>query len=238
MRALKIIVGTFFACLSVASCSTNNSSNGEVEIVQKIEIPKDTLPSITGDDYPITDEMIKSVTGNSFYRLKSGNTFAGDKVWFRNDSLGQVIMIELYTDMHRFVTCHFYADDIPEEVMERIDLQTESGDVASDDQKRKDFPGFVKQAKATEASYFTSKKGFQLGTELRQKVEAIYGKPDQRILLNDREILEWEFQGDQLYDGTTPLNGKPLLRNSYGYKVMMVFRDNRIVAQVIVNEIP
>jgi hypothetical protein len=198
----------------------------------------DTIKRFTVDDYPVTDEMLDDTTSNdASHPRQSGYIHSSDQVWFTNNTLNQSLVFELYTDKHRSATFHFYNKDLPKSLIERIELYTEDGDLASLSQKEKSFTGFINSATVIDKKYFTTNKGFRLG-DSKQKALSIYGAPDERKMDGKFEVLEWDFVGDILYDGSAALKGKPLAKDNYGHQAIMFFRNNKLTAIILHNDIP
>jgi len=59
------------------------------------------------DNYPVTNEMFGYDVKSNGREIKSGNIRSLDKVWFRNDTLKQILVFELYTDNFRNIIFHF-----------------------------------------------------------------------------------------------------------------------------------
>ena len=198
----------------------------------------DTIKRFVVDDYPVTNGLLAhESSNNSSYKKQSGQTYSYDKAWFRNDSLRQAIVFELYTDDHRMVTYHFYSNDIPTDLINRMELNIDGGELASEKQKLKDFSGLLKQTTKLNSSYFTTDKGFRLG-DTKQKAIDVYGKPDKQSMNVGVEKLEWEFVGDIFYDGKTDLKGKPLAKDSFGHQIVMYFKNGKLIGQILHNDIP
>lgn len=198
----------------------------------------ETIKRFVVDDYPVPNYMLADKTSNnSSYKRQSGQIFSYNKAWFSNDTLKQTLVFELYTDYHRMVTYHFYSNDIPTDLINRMELHIDGGELASEKQKLKDFSGFLKQTTKINSSYFTTSKGFKL-SNTKQIVIDIYGKPDKQSINVGVEKLEWEFIGDTFYDGKTDLKGKPLAKDSFGHQVVMYFKNGRLIGQILHNDIP
>ena len=234
---------TFILTLGLFSCNgkTENSATKNENVLLDtqvvVSIP-DTLKKFVVDDYPVTNEMLADKTGNnSSYKKQSGQTFSYDKAWFCNDTLKQSLVFELYTDYHRLVTYHFFDNDIPTDLINRMELHIDGGELASDKQKLKDFSGFLKQTTKINSSYFITDKGFRLG-DTKQKAVETYGNPDKQTITDGIEKLEWLFIGDTSYDGKTDLKGKPLADNSFGHQILMYFRNGKLIGQILHNDIP
>ena len=199
----------------------------------------DAIPRFTVDDYPVTYEMMaeQKADNSSSYKKVSGKTQSLDKTWLTNDTLEQTLIFELYTDGYRLATYHFYNNDIPPELLDGIELHTFDGDIASNQQKQKDFKGFLKQSIKISPKYFTSDKGFKLG-DSKQKILEVYGKPDKITTSRGIEKLEWNFIGDILYDGKEDLKGKPLAKDNYGHQAYLFFKNGKLIGQILRNDIP
>lgn len=246
MTTLQTLIITISFVLFSCGMGTKNSLNNNsilndlrdtLKSSQQISI-SDTIKKFEVDDFPVTNKMMADKTiNNSSYKKQSGQLFSYDKAWFKNDSLNQTLVFELYTDYFRMVTYAFYNDDIPTDLINRMELNLDGGELASLQQKLKDFNGFLKQATKINSAYFISDKGFKLG-DLKKKAIDIYGKPDKDSVSNKLEILEWRFFGDIFYDGKTNLNGKRLAKDSYGHHIVMYFKYGKLIGQILYNEIP
>ena len=222
--------------LKVDTALTDNTLPSEQKVITNIPyIGK----KIEVDDYQVTNEMLSQQRSDDYssYKKESGETYSTDKAWFSNDSLKQTLVFELYTDYHRLTTYHFSNTDIPKALIDRINLQTKDGNIATHQQKQKDFNGFLKQATNINSYYFVSNKGLRLG-DTKGKATNIYGKPDKFANSNGVEKFEWDFIGDILYDGKTDLKGKPLAKDNFGHQVIMFFKNNKLIGQVLHNDIP
>lgn len=198
----------------------------------------DTIKRLIVDDYPVTNKMLAAKPNNtSAYKKQSGQTYSYDKVWFGNDILNQTLVFELYTDYHRMVIYDFNNNEIPTDLINRMELHTDDGELASRQQKLKDFNGFLKQETEINSTYFISDKGFKLGDKRKLAIDT-YGEPDKNSIIDGIEILEWRFIGDEFYDGKTNLKGKPLARDSFGYQIVMYFKNGKLIGQILYNNIP
>ena len=201
-------------------------------------IISDTTKRLVVDDYPVSNAMLSDKTSNnSSYKKQSGQTYSYDKAWFSNDTLKQTLVFELYTEYHRMVTYHFYSKDIPSDLINRMELHIDGGELASEKQKLKDFDGFLKQTTKINSTYFTTDKGFRLG-DTKQKAIDTYGNPDKKSISNGIEKFEWSFIGDTFYDGKADLKGKPLAKDSFGHQIVMYFRNGKLIGQILHNDIP
>jgi hypothetical protein len=229
--------------LGLYSCNEkveNTATKSEKDLSDtkvKVSTP-DTTKKFDVDDYCVTNEMLlKQSEHNPFFEWRSGKTISHDKAWFANDTIKQTLIFELATDYHRFETYHIFNNDIPTDIINRMGLHEDGGELASNQQKLHDFDGFIKQATKINALYFVSIKGFRLG-DRKQKAIDTYGKPDKQSTTDEFEKLEWEFVGDQFYDEKTDLKGKPLAEESFGHQIIMYFRNDKLVGQILLNDIP
>ena len=233
-----------------SSCTSNetehSNSNTKLPVSDTNQVEKsvthnisDTIKRLVVDDYPVTNEMFaqQRVDNSSTFRKVSGLTESLDKVWFGNDTLKQTLVFELYTDYHRLATFNFYNNSFPPDLIKQIELNTQDGEVVSEKQKQKDFQGFLNQTVKINSTYFVSDKGFKLGDNI-QKAIKLYGTPDEQTLNNGFEKLVWKFTGDNLYDGKENLKGKALAQDSYGHQITMFFKGNKLVGQILYNDIP
>jgi hypothetical protein len=252
MKTLQIL--TFFLTFGFLSCNNNvTTTNKNISSSNKFEVKdsslqpiskdtiliNDTIKRFDVDDFPVTYEMIaeQKMDNNSSYSKTSGKTKSLDKTWFTNDTLKQTLIFELYTDGHRLVTFHFYNNEIPTELIDRIELHTSEGELASKQQKRNDFKGFLTQSIKINSKYFITDKGLKLGDN-KQKILKLYGQPDKRTTNNGIEKLEWNFVGDILYDGKEDLKGKPLAKDNYGHQAYLFFKNGKLIGQILHNDIP
>ena len=199
----------------------------------------DSIKRFVVDDYPVTFEMIKkqNVDNYSSYSKTSGKTKSIDKVWFSNNTLKQTLIFELYTDGHRLVTYHFNNNDIPLDVIERIELHNFDGKLANKQQELIDFKGFLSQSALIDRKYFITNKGLKLGDHKYKALE-IYGPPDKKTVHNGVEKLDWHFVGDFVYDGKVNLKGRPLAKDNYGHQAYLFFKKEKLIGQILHNDIP
>jgi hypothetical protein len=197
-----------------------------------------TAGRIIPDNYPVTNDMLKGNYG----KKQSGDLISFDKAWYTNDTLGQTLVIELYTDYHRFQLFHFYNNDIPESLIDRMEfnfaVSKSSYDTASSQKKQELFPGFLTSGTKIAQRYFTTEKGFRLGDK-KDKAIKNYGQPDTCYISNGIETCEWRFKGDYTDEETPlPISKKPLAEKSFGYGVTMYFRKEKLIAMILFKDIP
>ena len=246
-----LIIAISFGLLS---CNTNrdktivknesvNNDSVSIDTAMKSEQQStlgasDTIKRFLVDDYPVTNTMLADKTSNnSSYKKQSGQTYSSDKAWFGNDTLKQTLVFELYTDYHRMVTYHFYNNDIPTDLINRMELHIDGGELASEKQKLKDFNGFLNQTTKINSTYFITDKGFRLGVTIQKAIDT-YGNPDEKSIRNGIEKFEWSFIGDTFYDSKAKLKVKPLAKESFGHQIVMYFRNGKLIGHILHNDIP
>src|SRR4051812_28691651 len=94
-----------FALLSVLCVHSLRTQRIECKHHSYKSLKTDTV-KIIPDDYPVTDEIFGSDFNQNGREIKSGDIFSYDKIWFRNDSLNQTLVFELYTDNYRNIIFH------------------------------------------------------------------------------------------------------------------------------------
>lgn len=256
MRILQTLITIFLlvfsSCNKIKTDTTNEIENVDsISKVDSISIDtilksvhksdvfiSDSIKKFEVDDYPITNKMLSEELGaNSSYKKKSGQIYSSDKIWFGNDTINEVLVFELYTDYHRMLTYHFYNKKIPTDLINRMELHIDGGELASEKQKQIDFYGLLNQTIQIKSTYFISNNDFRLG-DTKQKAIDCYGKPDKQSMNNGIEILEWVFIGEIFYDGKTDLKGKPLAKDSFGHQIIMYFKNEKLIGQILQNDIP
>lgn len=236
-----LIISTLFCC----ACNNEAPKQEEQPLADTVttEIPPHTIagPVIEGtyvvDDYPITDDMLSDSAYSHF--LISGNLKVFDQAWFSNDSLGQLIVISLATDYYHMDISHFYTRDIMS-LLDYLNLSfvNKADNIATKKEIEKDWHGFVKQAKKAGSEYFTTNKGVTLGDSLH-KIMNIYGLPDSTSIKNDITRYQWTYNGidPEFWDTTIP-KSRPLAKESIGHSIVMLFKNDKLIAQILHNEIP
>ena len=229
INALSVI--SFLFLISIFPFKNNNAivcllGNGQTYSF-------DTIPTLVVDDYPVTNEIL----GPNAHSRTSGEISDGEGAWFSNDILKQTLVFVLYTDYHRLVTYHFLNNDIPIGIIQRMELHTAGGELASDRIKQKYFKGFLAQTTKIARSYFKTNKGFKIG-DSKEKALKVYGKPDKTTIENGVEKYEWGFAGDILYDSKTKLKRNILAKDSFGHQITMFFRSNKLIGLIFHNDIP
>lgn len=209
--------------------TNHNSNDGETEN----KTNPDSILTFRVDDYPIKNEMFNGNYGAA----KSGEIVSYDKVWLTNKSINQTLVFELYTDYHRKVTYHFDNLTIPDELVNRMELHIEGGELATKKQKIKYLNGLIEQSLEIDENQFVSEKGVSIGISKIKAVE-IYGEPDEEKIDSEFEILKWEFIGDAFSDNKIEDSKKPIAKDSFGHSVTMFFKNSLLVGQILFNDIP
>lgn len=89
----------------------------------------------------------------------------------------------------------------------------------------------------TSQHYFKTKKGFQLG-DPKAKATGAYGKPDRCTVARGIEHCQWKYAGDFTDATSKSKTAKPLAKDSYGYSVSMFFKNDKLIAMILINDIP
>jgi hypothetical protein len=233
------IVLVFILTFGLFSCknSSRNSGDGGGPGQMNGSLAVDSSGRFTVDDFPVADSLLGSDSSNNGRKIESGGTISLDKAWFANDSLKQTLVFEIYTDDFRAASYLFNNKDIPDELIERMELNDDSGDTVSKEQKVRDFMGFLKKARQIGKNFFVTKKGLRLGDK-QEKAQQIYGRPDYVKNADGVEEDNWLFVGENVFDGKADLKGKPLAKDSYGHQVTMFFRQGRLIGLILSNDIP
>ena len=232
---------------SFAETSNQNDSLLKDDVNQKAN---DSLIYIIVDDYPVTNEMLKDKTSNNSTYLKQvGEVYSLEKAWFTNDRLKQTLVFQLYTDYHRMETYHFMNTDIPISIVEKMELSIAEGKFknmfssATIEQKKNSFDGFINLSEKIDEKYFKTQKGIKLGADKAELIK-LYDTPDSTLTEQAFEVLKWTFTGDYNLIGdfasteTKDLKKKTVAKDRFGHIVTAYFKDNKLVAQIIENDIP
>ena len=229
----------FLSCNSSAPETTNKAENAKKEAFsadtavkskpQPATVMPDTVKRFAVDDYPVSNAMLDDKTNGNPRKIQSGSIYSVEKVWFTNDTLNQTIVFELYTDHYRAATYHFYNNNVPAALIDRIELY-ENGESAAIlepttiKRKLKNFNGFLNQATRINSRYFVTNKGFRPG-DTKQKATKIYGNPDKKSMHDGVEKLQWDFVNIPLV-------------HSFGHHVVMYFKKGRLIGLILYNDIP
>jgi hypothetical protein len=197
----------------------------------------DTIKKFVVDDLPVTDKMFGRDIHTNGREMKSGSIRSYDKVWFTNDSLGETLVYELYTDDFRMEIFLFLNNNIPKGLIKRMELHTAEGQLADDKLKATCFKGFIRLSRKINPKFFITDKGLKLGS-IKEDVIKVYGAPGKTSKAGKVEMLEWAFPGDILYNGKSSLKGKRLAKDSFGHQATMFFQDDVLIGLILHNDIP
>lgn len=141
------------------------------------------------DDYPITDKM--------FYNDKEiiFDKYGSNSNWYRNDSLNETLVFELYTDYHRMYTFHFKNNKFPNYLLEAIPFNYYEKNLESINKpiiniSEKTFSKFIEKSKKVNSNYFITNSGIKLGALESQIIEK-YGKPNKTEKIVNTDKLTW-----------------------------------------------
>jgi hypothetical protein len=232
---------------SFAEKSNQNDTLPKENVNQKAN---DSLIYLIVDDYPVTNEMLKDKTSNNSTYLKQvGEVYSLEKAWFTNDRLQQTLVFQLYTDYHKMETYHFMNTDIPKSIVEKMELSIAEGKFknmfssATIEQKNNSFDGFINLSEKIDEKYFKTQKGIKLGADKTELIK-LYDTPDSTLTEQAFEVLKWTFAGDYNLTSdfasieTKDLKKKTVAKDSFGHIVTAYFKNNKLVAQIIENDIP
>jgi hypothetical protein len=194
--------------------------------------------------------MLKDKTSNNSTYLKQvGEVYSLEKAWFTNDILNQTLVFQLYTDYHRMEIYHFMNSDLPQSIVEKIELNTAENKPnyifhgATFEQKINAFSGFIKLSEKIDEKYFKTQNGIKLGADKAELLK-LYDIPDSTLTEQNFEVLKWTFTGDYNLTGdfssteTKDLKKKTVAKDSFGLIITAYFKDNKLVAHIIENDIP
>lgn len=192
---------------------------------------------IDAEDYPVSTETIY----DSYTKVDGNLTVPLGGIIFRNDSLGQVLAFDMYTDGLRNIIYHFYKDSIPEQILIDMYLNDTNGadisGIKNLHRKKVILSHYSKKSKRLGPRYFTTCKGVRLGIS-QDSVLRVYGTPVSQKTSKGYTIIRWEFQGDFLASIREKKKNIILVRDSYGQEITAYIKDNRLMALHIENTIP
>lgn len=194
---------------------------------------EDSIRRIKTDDFPVTNDMFEH---DAMLKIDS---ISAEGVWLRNDSLHQLLIFILEVDYLRAVTYLFDENNISPDMLSRMSLYKNWQPI---DKKLKNtyLPEFCKMATPTDAHYFTSVLGFHLGDK-KQKALDYYGQPDSILIADGFEIMDWYLTGDiaiEYFEPGTLNIDQTFAEDSFGYEVMMYFKNDILTGLIFFNEEP
>ncbi|MFH0896095.1 MAG: hypothetical protein V2A54_16805 [Bacteroidota bacterium] len=192
---------------------------------------------IIPDDYPVTNEMFKDCRTEKNIE----EVFSFDKAWFKNQELGEVLIFELYTDYHRSAIYHCKSDFLFSDLIKQVELHRKTGastfDLADEGKKQKVFKKFFDNSVEIDKSYFRTNQGISLGICKSDAIKK-YGNPSSDTAINNIIILKWDFQGDYAIAETGDKPKGKVAKDSFGFHVIMYFKLDKLVAMILINDIP
>ncbi len=191
-----------------------------------------TAATIDVDAFPVTDAMLRDNHGE----MRSGELVSADKAWLASDTLGQTLVVDIYTDLFTPAMYAFFTAHPPAALISEMELNVEGGDIATDARKVRGLPGLLKRASTIPAATFRTRKGLALG-DARSDAIARYGRPDSVSTSNGVERLSWDFPGDAVSNPEEAI-GKRLARDSFGYHVVIFVEREKIIGMILRNDIP
>lgn len=187
------------------------------------------------DDFPVTDDILAA----NRKTVQIEDLFLDEYVFFQNKALGQTLAFYLATDYHRYTTYLFYNSKTTDEIFARLDFHKISGDPINAKERNETIQQFVMKAPEISSKYFTSYKGIALG-DSKEKVLINYPyEPTITSSIDGVETYHWQFEGDfAISEGWAVDKDKPMAQNSFGHNVTMVFKNDKLIVMILVNEIP
>jgi len=197
--------------------------------------PALTQRIVVPDDFKVTDEMFGTDTSENARRIKFGSVVSDGMVWFGNRSLNQTLIIELYTDNFRNVLYLLKNDDIPANLMSKIEFTNEDGDMSGIKEIKAQMGKFIKAAKQIDKHFFISRKGFRIGEDTTRAFN-FYGPPQKKIVKGSLTQYQWVFMGE---NSDHHANKKSAIaKDSFGYQVTIFFRNGLLIGLILDNDIP
>jgi hypothetical protein len=213
---------------SVYSICTNSGNDTVVFI--------GTKGRFTVDDFPIPFNLLRT----NYSKKKIDDFFIVDQAWFVNDTIKQVLVISIATDLHRMQLFSFSYDEFSPIFLNEIAIYKSNqgiSDLIENPRKQSLIPLFIDSARKAPVIYFKTHKGFSLG-DCKEKAIKVYGNPHTAVTVNSIEKLTWEYDGDGEDPNFKVADNKLIANNSFGNTVVMYFRNNRLIGLSLFNEIP
>lgn len=164
----------------------------------------------------------------------------GDAGWFVSDTLQQTLIISIATDLYRMKMFVFSWKECPDTLLQEVNIYHNDemvSSIANTQEVKKVLPWFIEAAAKMPSRFFTTERGLQLG-DCKEEALAIYGKPHELHRMGSIDQLVWKYEG--YMDGANEKLSRrqPVANDSYGHTVTMYFRNNRLIALSIFNDIP
>jgi hypothetical protein len=183
-----------------------------------------------GDGYHVPKEMLK----NSSHSIESKDLVSYDKSWLSNDSLGETLVFDVYTDYYTLNSFHFLNEEMPPALLEKMELHLKSGEIATTEQKNISIGGLISKATKINSSFFVTQKGLKLG-DAKQKITAMYGNPDRTSVSKGIEACEWTSSNSTRKSSSLEDN---MASGDLGSRTTMFFKFDQLIAIVFQYEAP
>jgi len=190
---------------------------------------------ITPDKYLLPKELINQTINNKLH----DSVQSYDASWLKNDSSNQALIIEFATDRHQFFSFLFYQNYLPYTAARELNL------FQSNHQDNKQIADsliseftyqLLDSAQTTRHVNFISRENHKLG-ELKSKAISRYNIPSSRLNVDGNEVLTWTYGPDPNYQ-SSPKNASRYAKNSFGYTNIMIYRNDSLIARVLIDQIP
>lgn len=223
---------TFIAALFITVLMCSCHQQKQEVISDDLPTPEQMVKPYFADNYPVTDKMFGKATSSR--PVKTEHLESQNTAWFTNDSLKQTLSFILFSDNERLVTSCFDNDNVPNEVIEKMDLNDAQMYTASAEDKLVYFKEFFKKAKKIETKYFTSNKGFKIG-DPKEKAIKQYGKPDSVKTVEGFEKYYWNPVGAQVSKQPAVDEKDLLLIDEKKQFITMYFKNNKLATIIFDN---
>jgi hypothetical protein len=190
---------------------------------------------IIPDDFKVTDSMLATGINQDAREIKFGSVTSLDMVWFGNRSLNQTLIVQLYTDDFRNAIYLLKNDDIPGDLLSKIEFVNDDGDRAPIAAIKNHIAEFVKASKQIAKHFFVSQKGFRIGEDTTRAF-LIYGLPAKKTTKGNLVKYQWDFPGEN--SGESKNKKQAMAKESFGYQVTIFFRNGLLTGLILHNDIP
>ena len=187
---------------------------------------------IVPDDYPITNEMLRT-----YYKEHAYSVFSVGEIWFKNSASHEILIFGLYTDLFRTSMIHCKSEFLLSYLIKHREYYDGTIIKTRDESKNDKFIKMYNSSNEIDQQYFKTKQGIVLGIS---KVEAIkkYGVPKSESNQDNYEILKWNFKGDGFSSNSNEKSKEIIAKDSFGYHVTMYFTKGELIGLILNNDIP
>ena len=190
---------------------------------------------ITPDKYLLTDVLINQTINKKLH----DSVQSYDSSWLKNDSINQALIIEFATDHHQFCSFLFYQNYLPYTATKELNLfqhNHQNNKQIADSLIAELTYKLLDSAQATHHSNFISRENHQLG-ELKSKAISCYNAPSSKLNIDGNEVLTWTYAPDPNYQSSHK-NASRYAKSSFGYTNIMIYRNDSLIARVLIDQIP